>query len=164
MPATPANFVLGGAKIVVGTDLGALVDGTSIIPTVEILTFDIEQELSVSRAWRISEKITIDFTLAEPTLENVKIAWDILQAIVPGPPRTLSISPGQLLPQERVVAMSSFEPGVASDARTVTFHKAIVETMGPLKFTKRELATLKVGMFCMYDYTTNNRVGQFSDA
>lgn len=163
MAVTTTNLVVGGAAVTIGSDLGAIKDGITITPTREVFTIDLEQEMTPSKAWNVTEKWAIEFTLCEPTLANIKIGWDVDNTVTVGPPATLSFGDHQFTPQERVLVVTGIRPGATAAARTVTFHKAVLETPAPLVFTKRAETNLKCGFMGLWD-SSNSRVGQISDA
>lgn len=171
MPLTAtniANIVSGGAKVVIGSDLGAIKDSVTITPTVEILTVDLEQELTPSKAWPMGRRWTIDFTVCEPTLANIKIAWDVVRAVGGAGPFTLDIGSAELATdmvlQPRALVLSSIVPGNVF-IRSVFFHACIIETPAPMVFSKRQEVNLKQTFTALYDYAqTPDRVGLFSDA
>lgn len=163
MAVTVNNLVAGGATVTIGSDLGAIKDGITVTPTREVLTIDLEQEMTPSKAWNMAEKYTVEFTLCEPTLANIKIAWDCDNTVTVGPPATLNFGDHQFTPQTRVLVITGNRPGATVAARTLTFNNAIMETPAPLVFSKRQESNLKVGFMCLYDSSTS-RVGQFSDA
>ena len=56
MAVTTANLVVGNATVSIGGDVGAIKDGITITPTIEVFTIDgIEQELTPTKAWRVAE-------------------------------------------------------------------------------------------------------------
>lgn len=171
MPLTAtniANIIAGGAKVVIGSDLGAIKDGVTVTPTVELLTVDLEQELTPSKAWPTSRRWTIEFTLCEPTLANIKIAWDVVRAVGGAGPFTLDIGSAEaatdIVLTPRAIILSSIVPGNVF-IRTVFYHACIIETPAPMVFSKRQETNLKQTFTALYDYSQSpDRVGLFSDA
>lgn len=171
MAVVAGNLVVGNATVLIGSDLGAIKEGITITPTYTVFNVDIEQEAFPSRYWYTDKKFTIEFTLCEPTLENIKIAWDMAGTITGANPRLLDIGTSagtDFVPTSRVVVVTSFTPGGAGGTlftRTVTFHKALLETPGATTFTKRSEVSMKTTWNCTLDTAqTPDRVGQFSDA
>jgi len=170
MAVISGNLVVGNATVFIGSDLGAIKDGITITPTFTVFNVDIEQESFPSRYWYTDKKFTIEFTLCEPTLENIKLAWDMAGAITAGPPRLLDIGTSagtDFVPNARVIVVTSFTPSATGllPVRTVTFHKCLLETPGATTFTKRAEVSLKTTWNCALDtLQTPDRVGQFSEA
>jgi hypothetical protein len=162
MAVTQNNLVVGGATVTIGSDLGAIKDGVTITPSTELLTIDLEQELTPSKAWRMGERFSCEFTLCEPTGANIKIAWDTDNTYT-GTPATLAFGDHQFTPQTRVLVVTGNRPGSGVAARTITFNNAVLETPAPLMFSKRQESNLKCTFTCLYDSGTS-RVGQLSDA
>ena len=166
MAVTATNLVVGNATVTIGSDLGAIKDGVTITPTFTVFNVDLEQELMSSRFWYTDKNFKCEFTLCEPTLANVKIAWDVTAATSGSGPILLNFgtaSGTDFVPTNRVLAVTSFVPGASLFTRSVIFDKALLETPGPTAFSKRQETNLKCTFNCAYD-TTNSRVGKFSDA
>jgi len=168
MPA-PQNLVAGGNAVLIGSDLGYVkAGGTTITPTLEIFTVDTEQELTAAKAFRTKEDFDLEFTICEPTLANIRMAWDITEATAGTSPAPITLDFGnqQFVPNERVVAVTGFVPAEAGSSgriRTVTVDKAVLKTPGPIVFTKGQETNLKFVFMCLYNYGSSNRVGRFTD-
>lgn len=169
MPVDVTRLVAGGATVkIAAADIGAIKDGVTVTPTLEILTVDLEQELTPSKGWPMARRWTIDFTMCEPTLENIKYAWDVVKGITAGPPRLLEVGEAaayaDTILAARVILLSSIVPGGVT-VRSLTFSNCILETPAPIVFSKRQEVNLKQTYTALYDYATApDRVGQFSDA
>jgi len=171
MTVVSGNLVVGNATIFVGVDLGAIKEGITITPTYTVFNVDIEQESFPSRYWYTDKRFTIEFTLCEPTLENIKIAWDLSGVITGTNPRVLDIGTSagtDFVPTPRIIIATSFTPGGVGGTlftRSVTFHKALLETPGATTFTKRAETSMKTTWNCALDTAqTPDRVGIFTDA
>ena len=162
MAVTAANIVAGGASVLIGTDLGAIKEGVSLTLTVDTFTVDLEQEVIATKAFKTRNKLTCEFTLCEPTLENIKIGWDVDNAITAGPPRLLSAIDQQFTLQERIIVVTGTTPGYAPFLRTCTLTRAVLETPGVLVFTKAAEQNMKLGFNCLADGTA--KAVTFSDA
>lgn len=162
MAVTQNNLLTGGATVNISTDRGAIKDGITITPTREVLTVDLEQEMTPSKAWNMAEKFTVEFTMCEPTLTNVKHAWDVDNATSGGGPTTLAFGDHQFTPQFPVIIVTGKRPGATDGVRTVTFLSCVLETPAPHIMSKRQETNLKVGFMALY--TAAGYVGQFSDA
>lgn len=166
--AASANVVVGGATATITADLGYIKDGVQQTPSIELFTPDsIEQLTTAPKAWAVNRSYEIVFTLVEPTLENIRIGWDITEVIVGAvAPFTLAIH-GTLAsvftPVQRAVSVTGFVPGGVT-ARTVLWDRCVVSGPAPLQFIKSEETNLAVTFMALYEDTTNNRVGQFTDA
>lgn len=172
MPVNADRLVVGNATITIdATDVGAIKEGITITPTFTVFNVDIEQETFPSRFWYTDKKFTIEFTMCEPTLENIKFGWDLRGTIGGADPRTLDIgtsSGDDFVPTNRAIVATSFTPQAAVagvyKVRTVTFHKCMLETPGATVFTKRQEVSLKCTFNACFDTAqTPDRIGQFSD-
>lgn len=180
MAVVAGNLVVGNATVTVtrpsnaggsgsATDVGALKDGVTITPTFTVFNVDIEQELMPSRYWYTDKKFQVEFTICEPTVANLRIAWDVINASSGSNPVVTNFGTAtsqEFVPTAHVIACTSFVPGGSGGnlyTRTVTFHKALLETPGPTVFSKRQETNLKCTFNCAFD-TSTSRVGQFSDA
>jgi hypothetical protein len=166
MAVVPGNLVVGNATVFIGADLGAITDGITMTPTFTVYNADIEQELFPSRYWYTDKAFKLEFTLCEPTLENIKLAWDNINAITGASPRVLSFGTStgpEFVPTPRVISITSFTPSATGllPTRTVGINKALLETPGATTFSKRQITTLKTTWNCANDGT---KVGVFTDA
>ena len=164
MAITVANIVGGGASVFIGADLGAVKEGITITVAVEHYKVEgIEGLLTAPKAYRTKEEYTIAFTLVEPTLANVKLAWDVTNAIVtPGPPITLEFGGDSATPQSRVLKVFGIVPGNVF-VRTIQFDNVIASAPGETKLTQFQEQSLPCTYVTLWD-AVNSRVGQFSDA
>jgi len=170
MAADSTKYVVGNATVLIGSDLGGVIaGGITITPTFTTYSPDIEQELYESRFYFLKKKFTCKFALAEPTLENLKLAWDLSGAIGAGPPRVLSFgqavaaNEGDFVPSDRVLVVTSYTPQAVLATRTVTFNKAYLETPGATVFSKTAITALDCTFNCAYD-SSSTKVGVISDA
>jgi hypothetical protein len=163
LAVTQNNLLAGGATVNLGAaDRGAIKDGVTITPSAELLTLDLEQELTPSKAWRMGERFGVEFTLCEPTRENLKYAWDVDNAIGGAGPWTLNFGDHQFTPQTGVLIVTGKRPGATDGTRTITFLQAVLETPAPVMFSKRQETNLKCTFTALY--AAGTYVGQLSDA
>jgi len=165
---TAANFVVGGATVTIGSDLGYIKGGAKVTPSVNLFLAgeEIEQLTLPEKAWRVSENIEISFTLAEPTAANIKLAEDIDNTITTGTPPTpdtLDWADNQFSTQERVLAITGVVPGTGGFTRTITADAAVLSGPAEIAFTKGALTELACTFTCLYN-ATNSRALQLSDA
>ena len=181
MAVNSASLVVGNATVTItrptsgggtgiATDCGGLLagDGVTITPTFTTYSPDIEQEQNASRIWYQNKKYQLQFTMCEPTLENIKNAWDCINAITAGPPRLMSFgsaSSAESIPTACVILVTMFTPNPTSGSpsRSITFFKAYLDSPGAMKITKSAISTLPQTWTCAFD-TTAAKVGSFSDA
>lgn len=162
--ATPANIVFGGVTVVISADLGYVKDGVTIAKSEEIYRpSGIETLLTSPVARRVSEEYTITFTLMEPTLENLKLAWDETAAIVGAAPRTINVGGTGATPTESVLVVTGIEPG-GTDIRSITFDKAIAMGPGEHKITQFEEAAFPCTFVTLFKTTATARLFAISDA
>lgn len=139
----------------IGTDLGYIKDGVTITPSFEIYKpSGIEGLLTAPKSRRIAEEYTIAFNLIEPTLANIRLWIDSTNTASTGlPPLTLQVGGDSATPNERVLVVTSIEPG-GTDVRTITFHKAVAEGAGEWKVTDFEEGTLPCSYVTLWDTAT----------
>lgn len=145
MAITTANMtVASNAAVSVGSDLGSIEKNTLVItPNQEVLDPQIETHLAPRKRFRIGEGAEFAFTLLEPTLENILIAWDTDNSIVTGPPRTLAWGDDQQGDTSRAVVILALEPG-GTDVRTITSTAATLQTPAAYNITDQDLSRLPV--------------------
>jgi len=169
--ASSNNIVQGGATVVMGvgtaaTDLGYIKDGLTITPTVDLYLVGeaVEQLTLPVKAYRVSETIEMAFTIIEPTLANIKTAWDIAAATGGTGPITLDIGENQFTPQENILTFTGLVPGATQYVRSITAPVAVVNSPGEMNIGKAEETSLATGVVCLYDDISSNYALQISDA
>lgn len=162
--ADSTQIVVGGATAGIGGDLGYIKDGIQQTPSIELFTPDsIEQLTTAPKAWVVNRSYEIVITLVEPTLNNIRIGWDITEAAAAGVLKIHGTLATVFTPVERAVSVTGFVPGGVT-VRTVLWDKCVVSGPAPLQFIKSEETNLAITFMALYDDVTNNRVGQFTDA
>ena len=163
MAGTPANIVFGGAAITIGSDIGYIKDGVAISWSIDLYQVEgIEGLLTSPVARRTKEQPTITFTTIEPTLENMKLVWDITNATSGTGPTTLEFGGDSATPQERVIVVSGIVPGGVT-VRSIQFDVCVVSAPGEMTITQFGEVAVQSAFVALWD-TTNTRLGQFSDA
>jgi len=165
--AATTNITVGGASVTVGSSMGYIKDGVTLTPTLELFTVDgIEQLLTPSRAWRVSEQFECQFTTVEPTQANIKIALDCDNTWT-GTPPALKFGDNQFSPANDtayVVVMTGYTAAATQYVRTITLHRCFLSTPAPIKFTKGQETNLAMTFLCCYEEDTDVCVGTISDA
>lgn len=160
---TPANIVFGGAAVTIGTDVGYIKDGVAISWSVDLYQVEgIEGLLTSPVARRTKEQPTIAFTTIEPTLANMKLAWDITNSTSGTDPITLEFGGDSAIPQERVIVVTGIVPGDVF-VRSIQFDVCVLSAPGEMTITQYGEVAVQSSYVALYD-TTNSRLGQFSDA
>lgn len=150
------NISIGGATIDIFNDVGTtepvgyIKDGITITPSFEIYKIGGIEGLPVTvKANRTKTEYSLKTTLMEPTLHNLRKAWDITSA---------AASPFKIdapaACKERKVVVGSLGPKVAGGATGVwtwTFTRCIVESPEAMKISDAEETKLPVSFLCMYD-------------
>ena len=161
-----ANFAVGGASITIGTNLGYIKspDGIKFTPSVELyLAGDVEQLTTPAAAFTTDEGFEISFTLCELDQANVVIALGTDNAWTDVPPDVLKFGDGQTGTVSRVIAATGIEPGTAF-VRTLNLFKTVLSGMPEIVFSKTTRQEAALTFTALYDDTTNDAVGNFSDA
>ena len=110
------NIVVGGATVLIGSDLGFITEGIKLTPTREMFTPEgIESLYGPIKKWLTKEEYAFAFTLMEPINANIKIWLDSTNAEAAGPPKTTDIGHGPGgdtgIVTERVLVMTGIVPG-----------------------------------------------------
>jgi hypothetical protein len=171
MAGDSTNVVLGNATANIGGDLGYLkAGGITQTPTVDVLTVDVEQLAVSPKAFYTGRGYEITFILVEPSIDNIIIAWDLPSASAGGGTvaETLDILPAADMQDSftatpRVITVTGIVPGAAF-TRTVVWASCIVTTPAPLVFSRMAYQELEITFQALYEDTTDNKVGDFSDA
>ena len=161
--AQPMNIVFGNAAVSIGGDLGYIKDGIAINKTEELYKpSGIEGILTSPVARRVSEMYSFTFTLIEPTLENIRLAWDVTTAKAGAGPITLAVGTSSAAPNARILIVTGIEPG-GTDVRTITADTTIANGPGEYKITQFEEGALPCVFETLLD-TAKTQLLDFSDA
>lgn len=164
MAVTTASLVVGNATVFIGADMGAIKDGATLTPTIELFTIDgIEQQLTPTKAWRTSEKWEVAFTLCEPDRDAIKIAVDSDYIETGTNPIILKIADHQFAPVERALTITGYVPGGVF-IRSLICHRAVLSSAAPYKVTKSEESNLACSFMLLYDDAVQSCVLTVSDA
>lgn len=183
MASTAANQVIGNASIAVTrpsaqstggyagaslADMGGIVAGTLKV-TAASTTYspDIEQEQSPAKTIYTAKSYKIEVELSEPTLANIQVGWDVINAITGSATKVLSFGTqavGDLIPTPMVIAVTMFTPGAttATSARTITFNRATLDTPGAMVISKKQISTLPCTFQGLFD-NASSKVGVISE-
>jgi hypothetical protein len=174
MSVQPGNYVVGNISVSMGTsipnDVGATQDGVKMTPANTTFSPNIDQELYKSRFWTTEKTFKIVFTMCEPTMNNIKTAWDVVNATTGTAPADTVLNFGtatlpEFVPRPFLGAFTSYAPGGSAGnlfTRTVAFTKLLLDTPGELSFTKSDIAKLPQTWNACYDASTS-RVGTITD-
>lgn len=165
-----SNICIGGATLQIDSDAGTLEDvgyikdGVTIVPAFETFRVEGIEGLPVAvSARRTKTEYTVRSTLVEPTLENIRKAWDIQSTITGASPRVLKID-APAKPKEREIQITGIAPGgTGTYVRTILMRRCVVESPQEMKFTDYEETKLPVTFVCLYS-SANTEIGNFSDA
>jgi len=168
--AATTNITVGGATALFGAaNVGYIKDGVTITPTVELFTVDgIEQLLTPSKAWRITETFECSFTMVEPTQDNLEFALDLADgAFAAGTPNEVDFGTNVVAPRDHQTSkltVTGYTCGATQYTRTIVFHNAVLMTPAPIKFTKSQETNLAVTYLCLYADDADAAVGTITDA
>ena len=160
---TPANIVFGGATVTIGSDVGYIKDGVAISWSIDLYQVEgIEGLLTSPVARRTKEQPTIAFTVIEPTLANMSLAWDITNTTTGTDPITLDFGGDSYAPNERAIVITGVVPGAGAYTRTITFSVCVLSAPGEMTITQYGEVSIQSSYIALYD-ATNSRLGRFSD-
>jgi hypothetical protein len=174
MAIQPGNYVVGNITVGMGTsvanDVGATQGGVKFTPTNTTFTPNIDQELFKSRFWTTEKTFKVEFTMCEATMNNIKTAWDCINATAGVAPADTTLNFGtatlpEFVPRAFLGAFTSYAPGGAAGTlftRTITFSRLLLDTPGVLSFLKDDIAKLPQTWNACYD-AVNSRVGVITD-
>jgi hypothetical protein len=159
------QIIVGGATVSIGGDVGGIKNGINQTPTIDLFTVDgIEQMPVAADAWITNRVFELSFTMVEPTLANIIIAWDLPDAAAGTGPITLDVLTTLTHePTERAITVTGVVPIAGRFVRTVVWDKCVLTSPAPLYFGKAQETNLEVTFMCLWDSATS-MVGDFSDA
>jgi hypothetical protein len=97
---TVANIVIGAATLKVdGVDVGAVTGGVSIAKSTDVYNIEVDNVKAAVKNVPVKENFSIKTTLAEATLENLRLIWNI--------PATKLTSPGGDVAKLMQIGMST---------------------------------------------------------
>jgi len=158
------NIIIGGATLLVDdVNLGYIVDGVRMTVEADMWYGKVEGVPVdiVARRPRVSYKFQA--TLVEPTLANLKIAYDWSNTQDAGPPITLDFGGENFIPTSLEVAIYGYVPGGDLFTRMLTIDVAVVEPGGEMVHTDEDMTKIPVVFKGLWDEATS-RVGELSDA
>jgi len=160
------NIVAGGASITVGSDLGYIQypDGVTMTVNAEMLYVQVESLNTDIVARNTKTTYEVSTILAEPTMDNLTIAYDWQNASSTGASGNQILFGGDnSKPSGRVVHIYGYVPGSGGYTRTWKFFNAVAVPGGEWKATDSEISKTPVTFHCLYS-TSDSGVGMLIDA
>lgn len=158
------NIVVGGASIIHdSTDLGYIVDGVTLIVESDMWYGAVEGIPADIVARRTKSSYKFATTLVEPTMANLKIAYDWQNTESGDDPIALDFGGENFVPSTASVEIYGYVPGGDLFTRKITLDSAVAESGGELKNTDADMVKIPVTFKGLYN-ETNSRVGELSDA
>jgi len=162
--ASYLNIVQGGASITVGSDLGYIRDGVTLVVNAEPYYTSVEGINCHIHARMPQQNYEVRTTLMEPTLANLKIAFDWQTASATAASAAINEFGGDnFKPTERDVKIYGYVPGASAYTRYFQLFRAIAVGGGEVKSAHDEETRLPVVFHGLY-YPTSASVGLVSDA
>ncbi len=157
MAITPSNIVVAPAAVSVnGTDVGAIeIGGATLTYEREYLEVDSDSASSLLDIVQHTERLRCTFGMLEATLDNLRLCWDLAQAIiVAGGSRVLQF--GGMSVRKGVggnaqeVIITSMSPGYggATGTRTITLWEAVFMGAGEMQYAKDAKRIIPVELLC----------------
>jgi len=161
---TAKNVLVGiGDFKIDGTSVGSTRGGVTITKTNEVFEKIIDQNLSPVGLSKVRESYTVKTEIAEATLANLKVVWDVSDAVgAAGPTQTLSLG------TTSTVAYKALEfYGVSPEGLDRKFYcyKAFISEVGDTVLAKDNIAVLPVTfmLFPDTDMPTGKQIGYIED-
>ncbi len=131
MAVTFTNIIVGEGQLSVdSTDVGATQEGAELAWEPDMVDIEIDQFGDAARVVNSMTKVSLKTVLAEGTLENLKLSWNLPDSNIEVDPgeTTLSIGLFSVYPQERTLELIGNAPGTTASTtytRTYTNHRAV---------------------------------------
>ena len=141
MDYTAQNVLIGvGVLKIDGASVGYTSGGVNLVMTAERMDKETDQSYAPVGVHKIRESFEVRTSLAEATLENLKIVWEQTEAVVTGV-GTKSLSWGM---NSNVIEHTLIFEGKSPEgfARTFTVHKAVVWEVGEMPHMKDALTVI----------------------
>jgi hypothetical protein len=168
MAGTYTNIVQGGASITVGSDLGYIQGGVTLIVNSDMYYAGVEG-INTDLHCRVPKKTyEIRTTLVEPTMANLKIAFDWTKASATaagGNTQEFGTqgASGDFKPTDRTVVIYGYVPGSAGYVRNFQIDRAVAVPGGEVTMANAEETRVPVVFHALY-YPASSRVGIMTDA
>ncbi|HEY5132109.1 MAG TPA: hypothetical protein VII85_00330 [Candidatus Krumholzibacteriaceae bacterium] len=165
MAGTYTNICQGGASITVGTDLGFITGGVTLVTNADMYYAGCEGVTTDIHARVPKTTYEIKTTLLEPTMANLKIAldWSAASASSSGGNAQTFGTSGQFKPTERMVMIYGYVPGSGMFSRLIMLDRAIAVPGGDIVMANAEETKVPVVFHGLYSPPTS-RVGMMIDA
>jgi len=152
MSVTATQVLVGiGDFKVDGTSVGSTRGGVVIIKNVDIFEKEVDQAFTPVGQHKLREQYQVRTEIAEATLENLKIAWDIANNIETGAStRTLSLGINEDMVYHELEFHGEAPNGY--DRKFVVYRAAIAE-IGETRLAKDDITVIPV-TFNIYPDTT----------
>jgi hypothetical protein len=137
MSGTYTNIVQGGASITIGSDLGYIQGGVTLITNADMYYATVEGINTDLHARNTKQTYEIRTTLVEPTMANLKIAldWSTASATASGG-NINKFGGGNFKPTERDVVIYGYVPGSGMYARNIEIYRGGEITMANAEETR----------------------------
>ena len=169
MAYNKSNVIVGAATLhvddaVVGWTSG----GVSIEHEAEFYDVEVDQEPNAVKSFRIKESFKIKTNLTEVTMENIKLAWGLDQAIDGDTYegyRYLPFGGSQEDLTEHTLDVYGKSPGSPSRQRRVHFFRVVAVEFGAFAMEKSKEQTMPVTFLALIDSTqpANKQIGYLKD-
>jgi len=132
MAVTFTNILVGEGTLSVGTaignvvDVGATQDGVEISWEPDMVDIEIDQYGDAARVVQSMTKVSVRTTVAEGTLENLRVSWGYPSSAVAG--GVFSVGLHGVYPEEHVIQIVGNAPGstaTVTNSRTYVCNRAI---------------------------------------
>ena len=159
------NIVQGGASITIGSDLGYLKDGVTMAVSSDMSYTRVEGVNANMIARKVNQNYEIRTVLAEPTVANLRLAYDMQNATgtASGGLETQTFGGENFKPSENIVQIYGYVPGSGQYTRYIKFDRGVAIPSDDLTFADADSTGLSIAMACLYS-VTNSRVGIITDA
>ena len=149
---TAANVLIGVGKLSIdGSSIGYTSGGVNLVHSSDKMDKDVDQSYAAIGVHKIRENFQITTNLAEATLENLKLIWEMTTSItVAGGTRTLSWGMNSSV-IERTLEFRGKSP--EGYDRIYTVRKAVIWETGEVPHAKDALTVIPVTFRVLPDIT-----------
>lgn len=170
MAITINNILVGEGTISVdGDDLGATQEGAAVVWEPDMVDIEVDQFGDAAKVVQNRVKVSVRTTLAEGTLENLKLAWgkpdaDLTTGVNT---KTLSLGLWSVYPEEHSLVLVGNAPGTTASVtfnRTYTNHRAIQYSSSEHSLSRAENTAFPIDFRVLPDPThTGEEYGSVVD-
>jgi hypothetical protein len=164
MSGTYTNIVQGGASITIGSDLGYIQGGVTLITNADMYYATVEGINTDLHARNTKQTYEIRTTLVEPTMANLKIAldWSTASATASGG-NINKFGGGNFKPTERDVVIYGYVPGSGMYARNIEIYRGVAVPGGEITMANAEETRIPIVIHGLYTPSAS-AVGCLTDA